>query len=315
MTATFDARVRAMGTDVHVIVVADDDVLLTRALARIDELEQRWSRFIDTSEVSVLNRRAGERVAVSPDTTLLVERAIEAWRVSGGGFDPTVLGDVIRAGYDRSFDEIAADTTAGHSALRQGVTSIVVEDDTVVLPRDVGFDPGGIGKGLAADLVATETMEAGAAGVCINLGGDLRVLGESPVDGGWTVALEHQLVAEPFLVLALGDGAVATSTTLRRQWRVDGRRRHHLIDPWTGEPSGSDLTLVSVVAGEAWMAEVLAKAELLRGSSRVFDLVGGTGAEALAVTAGGTVLVTAGFVQFVPGGAVPAQLELIATDG
>lgn len=295
-----EARVRAMGSDAHVIVVADDGRLLDRALARVEQLEQRWSRFIDTSEVSRLNRRRGETVAVSPDTALLVARAIEAWRLTGGGFDPTVLGAVIRAGYDRSFDEMTADTAAGASGLRQGVTSIVVDDDTVTLPADVGFDPGGIGKGLAADLVATEIIEAGARGVCVNLGGDLRVLGDPPAGDAWTVGLEHELVAEPFLVIGLGDGAVATSTTLRRQWRIDGRRHHHLIDPWTGEPSASDLTLVSVIAGEAWTAEVLAKAELLRGSARVFDLVGGTGAEALAVTVDGTVRATDGFHRFAP---------------
>jgi hypothetical protein len=27
--------------------------------------------------------------------------------LSGGSFDPTVLGDVIRAGYDRTFEQVA----------------------------------------------------------------------------------------------------------------------------------------------------------------------------------------------------------------
>ena len=110
--------------------------------------------------------------------------------------------------------------------------------------------------------------------------------------------------------VALTDGAVATSTTLRRRWTVEGRERHHLIDPWTGEPSESDLTLVSVVAGEAWIAEVLAKAELLRGSARVFDLVGGTGAEALAVTVAGNLLATDGFRKFAGPAGVPDRIEL-----
>ncbi len=305
-----EARVRAMGSDAHIIVVGDDGELLATALARIAELEQRWSRFIDTSEVCELNRHHGSEVEVSADTRLLVDRAVEAWRLTGGGFDPTVLGDVIRAGYDRSYDDLPANNAGGTSALRQGVTAIAVGASTVRLPEGVGFDPGGIGKGLAADLVASETMAAGAAGVCINLGGDLRVSGRPPVGEAWTVAIEHQLAREPVVLVGIGDGAVATSTTLRRHWTVDGQRRHHLIDPWTGEPSQSDLTLVSVVAGEAWMAEVLAKAELLRGSSRVFQLVGGTGAEALAVTTDGDVLATDGLRRFVAGPGIPEHIEL-----
>ena len=310
-----EARFRAMGSDAHFIVVSSDAWLIDAAVARIDELEQRWSRFIATSEISELNRQAGNAVAVSPDTVLLVERAVEAWRVTGGGFDPTVLGAVIRAGYDRSFDELEATVRPGTSALGKGSTDIVVSGSTVMLPAGVGFDPGGIGKGLAADIVVAELVAAGAEGVCINLGGDLRVSGRAPGGADWTVAIEHQLAAAPVAFVALKEGAVATSTTLRRRWQVDGRERHHLIDPWTGEPSESDLTLVSVVAGEAWMAEVLAKAELLRGSARVFDLVGGTGAEALAVTVAGNLLATAGFRKFVGATGVPARIQLVDVEG
>jgi FAD:protein FMN transferase len=310
-----ETRVRAMGSDAHLMVVAPDAALLDGAVARIAELEQRWSRFIPTSEISELNRRAGHGVRVSADTVVLVRRAVEAWRLTGGGFDPTVLGAVIRAGYDRSFDQLEADVRPGVSSLRSGCADIVVDGSTVTLPAGVGFDPGGIGKGLAADIVVAELVAAGAVGVCINLGGDLRVHGPAPEGKDWTVAIEHERAADPIVLVALKNGAVATSTTLRRRWTTDGRDQHHLIDPWTGEPSESDLTLVCVVAGEAWTAEVLAKAELLRGSARVFDLVGGTGSEALAVTVSGSLLATGGFRKFVGAGGVPAHIRLLDVEG
>jgi thiamine biosynthesis lipoprotein len=308
-----EARFRAMGSNAHVIIVASDPALVDRAVAGIEEYERRWSRFVETSEISELNRRPGADIEVSAPTRLLVERAVEAWRFTGGAFDPTVLGDVLRAGYDRSFDQLAALGTSvrpGSSQLGKGATNIVVGATTVRLPAGVGFDPGGIGKGLAADLVATDVLAAGADGICINLGGDLRVLGRAPVGNGWGVAIEHQLIAEPLTVVTLADGAVATSTTLCRHWRVDGATRHHLIDPWSGEPSTSDIALVTVVAGETWMAEALAKAELLRGSDRLFDLVRGTGADALAVTVDGRVLATAGMSRFVGAGGLPDRVEL-----
>jgi thiamine biosynthesis lipoprotein len=296
-----------MGSDAHLILVADDTALLASAIARVAQLERRWSRFLQRSEISMLNRSGGRPMRVSADTRLLVERAIEAWRLTGGAFDPTVLGDLIRAGYDRPFDELGALARAGTSTLRRGAAQIALDGDVVRLPRGVGFDPGGIGKGLAADLVATEAMAAGAAGVCVNLGGDLRVLGRGPDAGGWPIAVTSPGVPDPILMLRLGEGAVATSTTLRRRWTVRGRLRHHLVDPATGEPSTSDLSLAAVVSGEGWTSEVLAKAELLRGSARVFDLVGGTAAEALAVTVGGRVLTTPGLTAFVSG-AVPARV-------
>jgi thiamine biosynthesis lipoprotein len=288
-----ERRFRAMGSDAHVVVVGDRR-LLEVAERRIADLESRWSRFLPTSEVSRLTARAGTAMAVSPETALLVRRSVEAWHLSGGSFDPTVLGAVVRAGYDRTFEDLAG--AAGASALGTGAEAIEVDGASVRLPAGTGFDPGGIGKGLAADVVATELRAAGADGACVNLGGDVRVTGAAPAGGAWTLDVEHPVLGR-IALLGVADGGLATSTTLRRRWLVDGGERHHLIDPGTGLPSDTDLDLATVVAGEAWVAEVLAKAVLLRGSDRAFHLLGGTGAEGLAV-AGGEVLASPGLAAF-----------------
>jgi thiamine biosynthesis lipoprotein len=305
-----EQRFRAMGSDAHVIVVGGPADGASRARARIDELEQRWSRFIATSEISALNRAAGNLLEVSHDTRVLVARAIDAWRLTGGSFDPTVLGAIIRAGYERSFETMGDAPRAGLSSLLLGCPDIEVTESGVRLPAGTGFDPGGIGKGLGADLVADETMGAGAAGVCINLGGDLRVRGRSPDGDGWTIDIEHPNAVDPIARVGVAEGAVATSTTLRRQWTADGAPQHHLIDPATGVPSVSDLTLACVITAHAWEAEVLAKAVLLRGSAHPFDLLGGTGAQALVVDRAGRVAATDGFSAYLGGATLPARLAI-----
>jgi thiamine biosynthesis lipoprotein len=290
-----ERRFRAMGGDAHVVVVGDGG-LLDLAERRIADLEARWSRFVPTSEVSRINARAGTAVLVSPDTALLVRRAAEAWHLTAGSFDPTLLGAVVRAGYDRTFEHVA-DRGPVRSALTTGCAHISADATSVQLPDGCGFDPGGIGKGLAADLVVGELLAAGAEGACVNLGGDIRVAGAAPAGGGWTLAVEHP-VHGTLDLLGVADGALATSTTLRRRWTVGGEPRHHLIDPGTGLPADSDLDLAAVVAREAWIAEVLAKAVLLRGADRAFQLLAGTGVEGLAVTTGGTVLASPGLGAF-----------------
>jgi thiamine biosynthesis lipoprotein len=290
-----------MGSDAHVIVVGDAHLvapLIATARRRIEQLESRWSRFLPDSEVCELTRRAGEAVEVSADTLLLVQRSIDAWWMSGGAFDPTVLGAVLRAGYDRSFDNMPAETTDGTSLLLTGCTDIEIDGTTVRLPAHTGFDPGGIGKGLAADLVVAELLVAGADDACVNLGGDLRVAGAGPHGDGWTCAIEHEWSSGPVVHVGVADGGVATSTTLRRAWFVDGETRHHLIDPMTGQPSTTDLTSATVIAGEAWQAELLAKAVLLRGSLHPFDLIEGSGAVALVVDDLGRVRASEGFGAF-----------------
>jgi thiamine biosynthesis lipoprotein len=180
-----ERRFRAMGSDAHVIVVGGPNGLVDTAAARIEDLEAKWSRFRPSSEVCRLTAAAGAWVDVSADTTLLVRRSIDAWYLTGASFDPTVLGAMLDAGYDRTFETLR---TAGGEPVDVrrprfslvGCTDIGVEDRRVRLPADCGFDAGGIGKGLAADLVAEELMAAGAEGVLMSLGGDLRVDASPP---------------------------------------------------------------------------------------------------------------------------------------
>jgi thiamine biosynthesis lipoprotein len=288
----------AMGTRVHLVLVDSDPALLDRAQQRIAELEQRWSRFLSDSEVSALNRDAGQWVRVSRETAELVRRALDARRATGGLFDPTVLGAVLRAGYDRSFELVAAQPRDGRSELACNADAIEIEGERVRLPIGTGFDPGGIGKGLAADLVVDELRDAGAGGICVNLGGDVRVSGAAPGGGAWTIAVRHPQATEPVAVLGVTDGAVASSTTLRRRWTVNGESRHHLIDPSTGQPTTSTRTFSTVVAGYAWAADVLAKALILDERSDPFALLRTSGAEALIVDDTGHVDTTFGLAAF-----------------
>jgi thiamine biosynthesis lipoprotein len=298
-----------MGSDAHVITVGGPASLALEAEHRIADLERRWSRFDERSEVHALTRHSGSPVVVSSETRELVERALAAWHMTGGVFDPTVLGALVRAGYDRSFETLGPTPTSRPSTLTTGAGAIAVVANTVRLPPGTGFDPGGIGKGLAADIVTDELLAAGAEGVCVNVGGDVRVAGTGPTGGGWTVAVDYPQRARPLACVGLECGAVATSTTLRRRWRVDGEVRHHLIDPATGRCSVSDLTFVSVVAGYAWTAEVLAKAVLLQGTPTTFDLRA-AGATALTVDRDGRVTGSAGIGAYL---AEPVP-EVVRTD-
>ena len=170
--------------------------------------------------------------------------------------------------------------------------------DTVTLSPGTGFDPGGIGKGLAADILVTELRAAGADGALVSLGGDVRVAGVAPEGGGWTVGVAHPWDGVDLAPLGVADGAVATSSVLRRRWERGGELRHHLIDPRTGRPSDTRLVQATVVAATGWQAEVLAKAVLINGDAHPFDILGGIGAEGLAVSADGTVLVSPGLAPF-----------------
>jgi len=268
---TAERRFRVMGTDVHVLI-AGPERLADRAEQRLGDLERRWSRFRSDSEISRLNAAPGRTTRVSGDTTLLLRRAVEAWYLTAGLVDCCRLDALVAAGYDRSFDRLASRPDrhlhpAGGAAgpLGTGVPAdLLIDDDAVTLPIGMAVDAGGIGKGLAADLVGAELLDAGAEGACINVGGDLRVCGVGPDDGGWTLSIDHPRHG-PIAVIGLHDGAVASSTTLRRAWRNGGTTAHHLIDPRTDRPSTSPVAFAAAITADGWQAEAMAKAVLLGG--------------------------------------------------
>jgi FAD:protein FMN transferase len=285
---------RAMGTDVTVLVLDGPADAATHAAEMIERLEQLWSRFRPTSELCRLNAAHGSSpVVVSAETFALVERAVRAWHITAGRYDPTVLPAVVAAGYDRDFEAVSSEGAGpgADAAPAPGCSGIVLDAlvSAITLPPGVALDLGGIGKGYAADLVAREVVHHGARGALVNLGGDLRAIGAAPDPHGWVVEVDDPLATGATGMLALREGAIATSTRLRRAWERDGRMLHHLIDPRTGLPAQSGLASVTVVAGEAWHAEVLAKSAFIAGAAEGRRLITGAGATGLFVDDDGRV--------------------------
>jgi len=243
-----------MGTDVELLLDAKpgerSDRALDRAVAEFERLEQVMSRFRDESELSGLNRN-GRIADASTDLVRVVELALQARESTGGRFDPTVHDAVVAAGYDRTFDAVAPDTT-GHpfGAPARCGGGVRVRGHSIELEPGIRLDLGGIGKGYAADRVADLLAVVGSC--LVNAGGDLAVRG-----GSWPVGVTDDVTLE------LTRGGMATSGRDRRRWLRNGEEQHHLIDPATGRPAAGGPIRVTVVAGSAVAAEVAAKAAFL----------------------------------------------------
>jgi len=254
------ATARLMGSEVDVVT---HGAAAQPVLERIADLERRWSRFLPDSELT----RSGEAttpVVASPETVMLVNCAVWAWESTGGRFDPTVGESLERLGYDRDLDAVRLGPEPTASELKPALgcaeVTVDVESGLIFLPEGIRIDPGGIGKGLAADLAATEAVAAGAQSVMVSVGGDVRVAGTAPANG-WELEVDHG--TGPIARVNLESGALVTSSVLRRTWMTSAGLAHHVIDPRTGRPSSGPAVSVSVIAGEAWWAEAVATAMLV----------------------------------------------------
>ena len=264
--------------------------LLSAATQRLHELERRWSRFLPSSEVSLLNRSGGTAVRVSPDTVRLVEEMVRGWHATSGCFDPTLLAALVELGYAHSREDAGRRTSLAECAERRGrPDAILVDraDGIVVLPVGTTIDPGGIGKGLAADIVTSELVAARALGAMVEVGGDLCVAGIGPsAMSGWVIEVDPG-VTTGITSVALAAGGVATSTSRLRTWTVDGRTRHHLVDPQTLDCSDSDSVSCTVIAGTAAWAEAFTKTAFAVSPAQAIDVFDRHGLAAAIVTTGG----------------------------
>jgi thiamine biosynthesis lipoprotein len=142
---------------------------------------------------------------------------------------------------------------------------MIIDGDVITLPRGTTLDPGGIGKGLTADLVCEFALAGGAWGVMAEIGGDVVVAGDSPEAQGWRIGVEDPFAEGAYAaIIRLGIGAIATSSQLKRRWSTGATEAHHLMDAATGASAVSDAQTVSVIAAAGWYAEVLTKAGFVR---------------------------------------------------
>jgi thiamine biosynthesis lipoprotein len=207
-------------------------------------------------------------VIVSPETFTVVAAAVDGCEQTAGLFDPTVYDAMITNGYDVSFEAIADRSERVGPATTPdrptpGVADITLDPalHAVTLPPGVHLDLGGIGKGAAADIVAAMLIDLGARGAAVSVGGDIRVIGESPTRGGW----HFSGPAFKTILPTIDDGGVCTSTTTQRRWQHGRTEAHHLIDPRTGHPTKNRLESVTILAATAQQAEVLTKAAMVAG--------------------------------------------------
>ena len=263
---------RAMASDNELQVDASDEARARRAadaaVADVERIEAKYSRYRDDSLTTRINRAAGgAEVAIDAETAALLAYADRCHAQSSGRFDLT--SGVLRRAWDfRRQPPQLPDAVALAAALELiGWAEVEWGERTIRLPRaGMEIDFGGIGKEYAADRMATICIEHGVAHGLINLGGDVRAIGTQPNGAPWRVGIRHPRAdGQTIAFVDLVDGAVATSGDYERFFEIDGRRYCHILDPRTGMPvahwqSVSVVAPLCIVAGSCSTMAMLLEA-------------------------------------------------------
>jgi FAD:protein FMN transferase len=259
---------RAMDSEVVVLVPSASG----HEAGVVEQLFRHWertlSRFDSHSELSWLNARAGNTVAVSPLLRDVVRASLTAAQRTGGLFDPTVGAELAALGYDRPFATIrrggATERTPGH---RMGSWRDVRVGPlgTITMPVEMSLDLGGIAKGLAVDEAIATLQSRGVDSALVCAGGDVAVAGPLAGSNAWPIAVED---ADDSITVPLVRGALATSSVEGRRWTAGEHEHHHILDPRTGRSAATTLRRVTVAAAGCAEAEVHAKVAIILGAEQ-----------------------------------------------
>jgi thiamine biosynthesis lipoprotein len=274
---------QAMGTSFFCILVGADQEICDATFNLANELESKWSRFIPDSEVMILNNNPDVMHEVSDATLRLVSEMKLGFELTNGLYSANIMSELIDLGFAKSRTN-PTNVTSWHARVKTSadLPDVVIDQEakSVLVPSGVALDAGGIGKGLAADLMSDYAMQLGAMGVAVFAGGDVAVKGMAVDAAGWQVNISDPNNVDIFLdSVLLSRGGLATSSPMG--WQTP--KTHHIIDPRLHKSSESDVLQATVIAQNASQAEVLAKMCVILGAQAGISQIDSLGVAALVV--------------------------------
>ncbi len=246
---------------------AEGAALLELASQRLNQLEQKYTRYQSSSVTAQINAAAGcgEALRVDEETQRLLDYAHVLYLQSDGRFD--ITSGILRQAGDFRSGKLPEQAQLDQLLPLIGWPQVSWEPPFFYLPKaGMQIDLGGFVKEYAADQIAQLVLSQGVQHGLVNLGGDIRVLGPHPDGSPWIVGIQHPRQAGRAIAqIPLQRGAIATSGDYERFMLVKGKRYSHLLDPHTGWPIESRFASVSVLAPQCVLAGSFSTIALLKG--------------------------------------------------
>jgi len=268
----------AMGTVIEITLIADDEEAANKAslqaFQEIKRIETLMSPWLDSSDVTRINRSAGkERVKVSPETFEVIKKAQEISELSEGGFDITVgpLTELWREARKKTIPPSIEEVKEKLGLVN--FKNIETDQDGKVFlkNKDMAIDLGGIAKGYAVDRAFELLKSLGYKNLIVNAGGDLRV-GGTKNKQPWSIGIQNPREFQKILArISVSDTAIATSGDYEKFFIYEGKRYHHIFNPKDGFPT-DDCQSVTILCKEGMIADALATAVFVLGRGKGYSL-------------------------------------------
>jgi len=267
-----------MGTMIEIILMDDDegsaDQAVLQAFQEMKRIETLMSSWIDSSDVTRINRSAGkEWVKVSPETMEVIKKAKEISELSEGAFDITVapLVDLWRKAREKKTPPSVEDVKGKLDLVNFRNIGIDPKGRVFLKKEGMAIDLGGIAKGHAVDKAFNVLRSLGYNNLIVNAGGDLRI-GGTKNNQPWSIGIQNPREPQKILTtIPLSDVAVATSGDYQKFFIYQGKQYHHIVNPKNGFPT-EGCQSVTIVTKDCITADGLATAIFVLGPKKGYAL-------------------------------------------
>ena len=243
----------------------DSRMILRRVLEMLVELESRYSRYIDSSLISQINRHAGTGIytPIDAETRGLFHFCDRLHHESEGLFDPTA--GILNRVWDFKKGEAPDQADIEELLPNVGWSHVHIDDRGISLTKpNSQLDLGGIVKEYAADKVVKALRQMGVNRALVELAGDIAALGSKSDELPWRVGISNPTSPQKALMsVDLTDTCLATSGSYQRFIEKNGKRYGHFLNPKTGQPAEGTFS-VSVIADTCLMAGSIATVACLK---------------------------------------------------
>jgi len=295
-----------MGTRVHAELWAEDPDhaadLLAQVMTEMRRIEQTFSPYIETSELSRINRDAPLGWVDASDEMLdLLAKSYRVSELTAGAFDITYAS--VGRYYDYRKGSRPSDTLIEATLDAIDYRHVKIDWQT----RQVHFthpavyiDLGGIAKGHAVDRCIELLARQGVTEASVSAGGDSRILGDRRGEP-WRIGIADPRDKEAVTVLLpLLDTAVSTSGDYERYYEHDGVRYHHILDPTTGDSARESMS-VTILGPEATLTDALSTSVFVMGPDKGMELIDQLdGIDAIIIAADGRMRYSADLEELQP---------------
>jgi thiamine biosynthesis lipoprotein len=160
---------------------------------------------------------------------------------------------------------------------------VKIKSDTLLLPEGFSLNLGGAAKGYALDRAKSIFKECGINSGLIDAGGDILLLGKKKGKENWVIGIRNPRVEDGIIgTLKISDCLVFTSGDYERYFMIDGKRYHHIVNPFTGYP-GRGVISATIITKEGIQGDCIATALVAMGIEKAKKYIKENNLEAILV--------------------------------